>query len=211
MKPPSLWRGFLFGRYKALKSALLIDGGHLRASTKRAGKNYDNAFIEGFSKICLQPNEYLFRVLYYDAPQFHGKVQLPVSGQETEFKANDQWLRDLAKIDRFAVRRGTIGFRGWKPKKIPIAGVAITDADFSPAFEQKGVDMRIGLDIASFAERKSVDRIIIVSGDTDMVPAMKHARKSGLEVVVIQLPAPSRPLHDTLLAHSDMLRTVDWP
>lgn len=54
-----------------------------------------------------------------------------------------------------------------------IAATALTDADFAPIFEQKGVDMRIGLDIATFAERRSVERVLLVSGDTDMIPAMK--------------------------------------
>lgn len=78
---------------------------------------------------------------------------------------------DLAKNERFAVRMGTLGFRGWKPKAQPIqAGSALTDADFAPIFEQKGVDMRIGLDIANFAHTRAVDRIILVSGDQDMIP-----------------------------------------
>lgn len=157
------------------------------------------------------PDEYLLRVFYYDAPQYRGTVQLPVSGNNTEFKSNDHWLTDLAKRERFAVRRGTMGFRGWKPKTIPISGQALTDADFSPVFEQKGVDMRIGLDIASFAETRSVDRIILVSGDTDMIPAMKVARKAGLEVVLTQLPAPTKPLHDFLQTHADLVRAIAWP
>jgi len=109
------------------------------------------------------------------------------------------------------VRRGTLGFRGWRPKTIPIAGHALTDADFAPNFEQKGVDMRIGLDIANFSQTRSVDRIILVSGDQDMIPAMKQARKAGPDVAIIQLAAPSKTPHDTLLAHSDIVRAVTWP
>ena len=48
-----------------------------------------------------------------------------------------------------AVRLGVLKFRGYKLKKTPVTGIAaLTDADFKPDFEQKGVDMRIGLDIA---------------------------------------------------------------
>lgn len=194
-----------------MKTALLIDGGYLRACARAAKKTYDNSFIEKFSTGCFDKPEYAFRIFYYDAPQYRGKANLPVSGQQTSFSANDKWLTDLAKLDRFAVRRGTLGFRGWKPKKIPISSSTLSDSDFAPIFEQKGVDMRIGLDIATFAERRSVERILLVSGDTDMIPAMKQARKAGIEVCSIQLPKPSRALHDTLLAHSDILRQVNWP
>ena len=194
-----------------MKTALLIDGGYLRSCAKAASRTYDNPFIEKFSGNCIEPTEYLLRVLYYDSPQFKGRVQLPVSGRQTTFQSSDRWLSDLAKLERFAVRRGAIGFRGWKPINIPISGAALTDADFSPVFEQKGVDMRIGLDIAAYADQKAVDRIVMVSGDTDMIPAMKHARKAGLEVAIVQLPSPAKPLHDNLQAHSDLIRPVLWP
>ena len=194
-----------------MKVALLIDGGYLRACAKAAQKAYDNQFIEAFSHHCVLQDEYLLRIFYYDAPQFRGTVQLPVSGEKTNFQSSDSWLNELAKLERFAVRRGTLGFRGWRPKTIPIAGTPLSDSDFVPNFEQKGVDMRIGLDIANFSHTRAVDRIILVSGDQDMIPAMKQARKAGLEVALIQLAAPSKNLHDELKAHADLLRAVTWP
>ena len=195
-----------------MKTALLIDGGYLRACAKKAGKTYDNAFIEKFSGSCFDSTEYKFRIFYYDAPLYRGKATLPVSGGSTSFTANDAWLRKLAKTERFAVRRGTLGFRGWKPKNIPIKGGSpLKDTDFSPIFEQKGVDMRIGLDIASFSNQRSVDRILLVSGDQDMIPAMKVARKSGLEVGMVQLDAPTIALHDQIVMHADFVRSVGWP
>lgn len=195
-----------------LKTVLLIDGGYLRAWAKKAGKAYDNTFIQNFANSCFGPSEYFFRAFYYDAPQFRGKATLPVSGNQTKFTSNDGWLRDLAKVERFAVRRGTLGFRGWRLKNIPIGGgTPLTDADFSPIFEQKGVDMRIGLDISSFAHQKSAERVLLVSGDQDMIPAMKEARKAGLEVGSIQLAAPAISLHDQIICHSDFVRPVPWP
>ncbi|WP_290341809.1 NYN domain-containing protein [Corynebacterium auris] len=60
----------------------------------------------------------------------------------------------------------------------------LTEADFSLDITQKGVDMRIGLDIASLAERGLVNQIIIISGDSDFVPAAKHARRSGIDFIL---------------------------
>lgn len=194
-----------------MKVALLIDGGYLRACTKAASKTYDNSFIETFAHSCTVTGEYLLRIFYYDSPQFRGTVQYPVSGNQTTFQASDSWLNDLAKRERFAVRRGTLGFRGWVPRNIPISGTALTDADFAPTFEQKGVDMRIGLDIANFSHTRAVERIILVSGDQDMIPAMKQARKAGLEVALVQLSAPSKNLHDELKSHADIVRPIPWP
>ena len=194
-----------------MKTALLIDGGYLRANAQKANRTYDNTFIESFSKLCPVASEYLFRVFYYDAPQFRGSIPLPVSGTSKVFQSNDQWLTDLAKRERFAVRRGSLGFRGWKPRNIPISASPLRDEDFVPVFEQKGVDMRIGLDIAEFSEKKTVERILVVSGDTDMVPALKRARKAGLEVGMVQLPPPAFRLHDELMAHCDFIRAVSLP
>jgi uncharacterized LabA/DUF88 family protein len=195
-----------------MKTVLLVDGGYLRASAAQSNRNYDAGLIEAFAQQCWRQPEYLMRVLYYDAPQYEGRAQLPVSGNWKSFKPRDTLLDDIGRLERFAVRRGTLGFRGWKPRTIPIAGeTELTDADFKPVFEQKGVDMRVGLDIATFAHRKSVERIILVSGDTDMIPAMKEARKSGLEIVLAKLPPPARAPHDGLLHHSDIIRNVEWP
>jgi hypothetical protein len=44
-----------------------------------------------------------------------------------------------------------------------------------------------------------------------MIPAMKQARKSGLEVFLVRLPRPIAPLHDSLLAHADAVRSIAWP
>jgi uncharacterized LabA/DUF88 family protein len=195
-----------------VKTALLIDGGYLRASSFGVANPYNAAFIDQFARKCMEPGEYLLRAIYYDAPQFEGSAQLPVSGNWKRFRALDNMLDEVAQLERFAVRRGNLGFRGWKPRNIPIAGGApLTDADFKPIFEQKGVDMRVGLDIAAFANLQSVERIVLVSGDTDMIPAMKEARRAGLEVVLAQLPAPTRPLHKNLIAHTDITRAVAWP
>lgn len=37
--------------------------------------------------------------------------------------------------------------------------------------QQKGVDMKIGLDISSLAYKKLVNQIVLIAGDSDFVPA----------------------------------------
>ncbi len=194
-----------------MKVVLMIDGGHLRVTASRAGKTYDPEFIEKFAHKCIDPAETLHRILYYDCPQYRGQQKLPVSGAIKNFTASDRWLDDIASKDLFAVRRGTLAFRGWAPKNIPISSRALTDADFAPNFEQKGVDMRIGLDIATISDASRTDRIILVTADTDLIPAMKHARKAGLQVALIEMPPPTSPANPRLLAHADHKRTVAWP
>lgn len=189
--------------------AVLIDGGYVRVLARNAGHVYDPGFIESFSKQCITPGEEIVRVLYYDCAPYIGKAKLPVSGNTHSFAGSDQWLTDLSQRDLFAVRRGVLKFRGYKPKNIPIAGGALQDSDFVPDFEQKGVDMRIGLDIALYSATRAVDRIILVSNDTDCIPAMKHGRKAGLQIVIVQLPGGTTA--PELLSHADFHRRVPWP
>jgi hypothetical protein len=102
-----------------MKVAVLIDGGHLRALARFAGHTYNPDFIEKVAQSCVQEDETLLRVLYYDCAPFEGTVKLPVSGKEHKFAGSDHWLRQLAAKNLFAVRRGVLKFRGFKPKKNP--------------------------------------------------------------------------------------------
>ncbi len=107
------------------------------------------------------------------------------------------------------MRRGVLKFRGFKPRKIPVASTPLTDADFEPIFEQKGVDMRIGLDIAAYSDTRAVERIILVSGDTDCVPALKYGRRAGLQTVLVE-PTGAK-IAPELIAHADFKRVVALP
>lgn len=189
--------------------ALLIDGGHLRVLARMANKNYTPDFVEAMGYNCLSADENLLRVLYYDCAPFIGKVTLPVSGNEKEFNKPDAWLLGLAKKDLIAVRRGVLKFRGWEPKEVPVPPQVPTDDDFEPMFEQKGVDMRIGLDVAAFCVSRSVDRIALLTNDTDCVPAMKYARRGGLQTIIVKLPNAS--VASELKYHADYVREVAWP
>ncbi|MBI4877328.1 MAG: hypothetical protein HY822_22100 [Acidobacteria bacterium] len=49
----------------------------------------------------------------------------------------------------------------------------------------------------------------IVTGDTDCIPATKHGRKSGIQIVLVELPGLR--LAPELLAHVDFKRVIVWP
>ncbi len=187
---------------------VLIDGGFLRSVAKAAQIPYKPSFIEQFAHACIHTDEECLRVLYYDCAPFIGKVILPVSGMEKEFAGSDRWLHEIAALDLFAVRRGVLKFRGFERKK-NIPDRPLTDDDFKPQFEQKDVDMRIGLDIAAYATDRLANRVILITNDTDCVPAMKFARKAGLQTVLIRVP--NRQPAPELVAHADFTRSIAWP
>ena len=209
--PPrrTVWGALHMSTLSTKRVIVQIDGGHLRSLARVDKQTYVPDLIEKFARSLIEPDEELIRVLYYDCAPFEGKRKQPISGTEREFKRSAGWLQDLASRDLFAVRLGVLKWRGWKPRRAPAEGKSMTDADFLPDFEQKGVDLRIGLDIATYSLPRQVDRIILVTGDTDLIPAMKLARRSGVQIVGIEL-GKRRPSRE-LLAHTDLCRKRSWP
>ncbi len=188
---------------------LLIDGGHLMATARKAGIKYSPDFIERVAQQAVEPNtEDLIRVLYYDCAPYRGTARLPISGLQTEFKGDGGWLDDLARRDLFAVRKGVLKFRGWT-RKDGASSQPLSDADFKPNFVQKGVDLRIGLDLSNLANHRSVDRVLMIAADTDLIPAMKYGRVCGLQIVSVVHPGVR--LSGEFLAHVDLRRERPWP
>ena len=192
-----------------MKVAIFIDGGHLRVLARKARYQYVPDFIEAVAHSCVAPDESLIRVLYYDCAPYSGNPRLPVSGNRANYQGSDEWLKVLSAKQYFAVRRGILKFRGFQLTRVPLRRGNLTDDDFKPRFEQKGVDMRIGLDIASYATNRSVERIVLITADTDCLPAMKMARIAGLQVALVRFP--QQHLARELLWHSDFERDVQWP
>ena len=194
------------------KIVVMLDGGHVRVHARKANKQFDPDYIEKIGLACSVAGETIHRIMYYDCAPFSGSAIQPVSGVRRVFTGSDEWLKRLSYKDLFSVRLGILKFRGFvlNDSKIPYTpGQPLTDADFHPDFEQKGVDMRIGMDIANLAANRSVDLIALATNDTDCIPAMKHARRSGLQVALVTVPG-YQPVPE-LLAHSDFRRDIQWP
>jgi uncharacterized LabA/DUF88 family protein len=120
-------------------------------------------------------------------------------------------LKCLRKV---ALRLGRLqDRRAWriKPEKLSallrkqIQFTELTDADFVYDVNQKGTDMRIGLDIASVSYKKQVDQVVLVAGDADFVPAAKLARREGVDFILDPMWAG---IADDLHEHIDGLRST---
>ncbi len=76
--------------------------------------------------------------------------------------------------------------------------------DVSLGLRQKGVDMRIAIDIASLTLKHQVSTIVLVAGDSDFVPAAKLARREGMEFILDPL---WQKVNDDLFEHIDALQS----
>lgn len=62
--------------------------------------------------------------------------------------------------------------------------------------------MRLGLDIASITLKKHADVIVLATGDSDFVPAMKFARREGAQVFLLTF---GHQVTDEVREHADLL------
>lgn len=156
------------------------------------------------------PAQLLYRCYYYDAHPYANKAHLPVSGQAIDYsKSNQAQFRNklmelLRSQPNFALRMGDVikpGDSSWILKSSAqkrllnndIAVSDLTDGDFTANLRQKGVDMRIGLDIASLTLKKFVNIIVLVSRDSDFAPAARLARREGVTVILDPLRKSAPP------------------
>jgi uncharacterized LabA/DUF88 family protein len=52
-------------------------------------------------------------------------------------------------------------------------------------FKEKGVAVRIAVDLVSFSCDKTIKKAIICSSDSDLQPAIAEARKRGIEIIYL--------------------------
>ena len=65
--------------------------------------------------------------------------------------------------------------------------------------------MKIGLDIAALSIKRMVSQIILISGDSDFVPAAKTARREGIDFI---LDPMWNPIDPDLYVHIDGLMST---
>jgi uncharacterized LabA/DUF88 family protein len=205
------------------KTAVLLDLGFvLHKLYVSLGKRQATATeVREFAERCINAaEEELFRIYCYHCTPY-GEVQThPLTKQRIDFAATpifagmNTLIRDLSLKDNVAFRAGELSFDGWIIKKraaedITKTGRALQGDDFAPDLKQKRVDMKIGLDVAWLASKGIVDRIILVTADSDFVPAMKFARREGVQVILVTMG--HRQVKHDLLIHADEVRSVAYP
>lgn len=177
--------------------------------------------VSQFARKCLTPSEEeLFRIYCYHCPPYGDAQTHPFTGEQIDFSKTDtftnmnSFLRDLKVTDNVAFRGGELSFDGWQirkrsAKEVASTGRELEEGDFVPDLSQKRVDMKIGLDVAWLSSKSIVDRLILVTGDSDFVPAMKFARREGVQVILVTMGHGQ--IKQELKIHADEHRMVSFP
>ena len=186
-------------------TAILVDGGFYKKRAKYLfGDKLPQKRAEELYQYCLrhihkQKSE-LYRIFYYDCPPSTKTIQHPITQKSVNLGKSDlyawtmEFFEELKHQRKMALRMGeilesTLGYvlKKESAKKLfkrTISLDDLTDDDFELDIQQKGVDMKIGLDIASLAYKRQVSQIILIAGDSDFVPAAKHARREGIDFIL---------------------------
>ena len=210
-------------------TAILVDGGFYRRRAQSVFGDIsavDRANeLEAYCRRHLSSHgdkSELYRIFYYDCEPSSKRIYHPFLKQQVDLSKTElyRWsldfINELKRKRKFAIRLGHLaeeqanyflspqcvkelcnGKRTWDN---------ISETDFRIDIKQKGVDMKIGLDIASLAYKRQVQQIVLIAGDSDFVPAAKLARREGIDFILDPLGAPIKP---NLLEHIDGLRSCD--
>lgn len=210
-----------------IKVAILVDGGFYRQRAyslfgeKSAKERAEE--LEYYCRLHLKDRKeerFLYRIFYYDCPPISKKVYNPFTGKQIDYSKSElctwmnEYLSELTHKRKFCLRLGKLAeeqahfnIRPQVTKKL-FAGALkfedLTENDIQIQLSQKGVDMKIGIDISSLAYKKQVDQIILISGDSDFVPAAKLARREGVDFILDPMLAHVK---DDLFEHIDGIRS----
>lgn len=211
-------------------TAILVDGGFYRRRAYAClGDKSPEERADELEEYCIRHlterkgyRHQLYRIFYYDCPPISKKIYNPLTKQQIDLSKSDTYNWSNAFFDclkrkrKFALRYGKLAepqahynlteraFRKLCNGSLKFED--ITEKDCVLNVEQKGVDMKIGLDIASLAYKQQVNQIVLISGDSDFVSAAKLARREGIDFILDPLGAPIKP---DLFEHIDGLNTCD--
>lgn len=214
-----------------MPTAILIDGAYFIKRFRRIEP--DNYWDAGRAAECAHrwalahlsqgrnaPRRELYRIFFYDCPPLVHKLHHPLTKRVVDFSKSEEAsfrldLHNHLRVKRkVALRLGHLSRQvRWtiKPNAIDeilkgtLARDGMVDSQVIPSVRQKGVDMRIGIDVTTLALKRRVDQIVLMAGDADFIPAAKQARREGIDFVLDPLWAT---VPEGLQEHVDGLRTT---
>ena len=210
----------------AVKVAVLIDGGFF---VKRFNSVYNQKRVMTGAEVAdrlytiahshVGNDNVLYRIFYFDCHPFEKKMHNPIDNKVIDFRQTDEYrfrtelMAALKKKRKVALRIGTLKeSKTWtiyphRVKELLSGKIDVKDLkpdDVHVALRQKGIDMKIGVDIASLALKRFVDRIVLISGDSDFVPAAKLARREGIDFILDPMGAE---VETALFEHIDGMKS----
>lgn len=150
------------------KVAIFIDGAYFSKILK---ESFVSAQVD-FSKLStyLANGLPILRTYYYNCMPY--KSLNPTSGEINRYNNMQRFVQSLEGLDRYEVKLGKLEYRGRK-------------TDGTPVFQQKRVDILLGCDLVLLSAKQRIEKAILITGDSDFIPAIQIAKNEGVEIELI--------------------------
>ena len=161
---------------------IFIDGGYI---DKLAAEDFNlwvdyEKFVKEISRVIRDETEGpvdLLRTYYYNCLPYQSEP--PTSSEQRQFAAKRKFFQALTRLSRFSVRQGRLAFRG-------------NDSQGKPIFQQKRVDLMLGLDFALLSGKSQITHAALVAGDSDFIPVVEFAKQEGIVVWLFHGPIKNK-------------------
>lgn len=159
------------------KAAIFIDSGYLN----KLGSDYFNIKPDIRKVINEMSGDYeLFRAYYYYCSPYISPY--PTDEEKKRQRSHNSFIHNLRNIERLELRKGRLEKRGNE-------------------FKQKRVDILMAVDIIRLSWKNQIHAAVLMTGDSDFVPAINDAKNSG---IIIKLFYHKDCVHDELITACDV-------
>ncbi len=164
------------------RTAVFIDAGYLNKIIRELGCQHPDLLALSESFCAMSKDSARFRTYYYDCMPYQGNP--PTDEDRERYGKKDKFVATLRRLPAFEVRLGRLARTG-------------------DGFTQKMVDILFSIDLVRLATKGSIQKAIIVTGDSDFVPSIRLAKDEGVFVHLFYARSGNTRVHDELFMACD--------
>ena len=167
--------------------AIFIDGGYFEKVLQ-----YDFGcprldFQDLSNDLAARAGHQRLRTYYYDCMPYQSNP--PTEAEKNKYRAKAKFIHALRRnVQRFEFRQGKLRKTG------------------SGQFEQKRIDVLLGVDMVRLCSKGQIETVVLIAGDSDLVPAVKASKEEG---AIVTLYYHRRSVSDELLNECDEFYEID--
>jgi len=164
------------------KAVVFIDGGYLAKVLENIFRKPPFSFEKFSDNLCVSAGCQRVRTYYYYCSPYQSSPATPE--ERKRISDFDRFVAYLNTLPRFEIRLGRLQRIGTE-------------------FKQKGVDVFLSVDLVKLSCKGSIDKAILVTGDSDFVPAVNVAKEEGIVTILYYSKTPPMYVHNELLKACD--------
>lgn len=164
--------------------AIFIDGGYLSKIFENDFRSQPIDYRKFIDELTCRSRAFRLRTYYYDCMPHQNNEE----GRQ-KYASKARFIHALNRsVPRFEFRKGRLR------------------RSSSGRYEQKGIDVLLGIDMVRLCSKRQIQLVVLVTGDSDLVPAVQACKDEG---AIVQLYYSPRSASDELLNVCDELYEIN--